>query len=298
MTPPKPGPIATWILAARPKTLLASVAPVLIGAAMAAADNVFHAGAAVAALIGALLVQVGTNFCNDYCDFIKGADTEDRKGPTRAVQAGLVTPRAMLCATVIIFVAAAAVAGYLVCRAGTPILVIGVLSIACGVLYTAGPYPLAYLGLGDLFVLVFFGPVAVAGTYFVQSMAMPPAAVIVAGFAPGLLSVALLTVNNLRDVDEDRVARKRTLAVRFGAGFARAEYVASVVLAALTPAVLVIWQGRGTYALAAMLVLVPATPTIRRVMSASGGDGLNPALGQTARLLVIYSAVFAVGWMV
>jgi len=286
------------MLAARPKTLLASVAPVAIGVAMAVPDGVFHARAALAALFFALLVQIGTNFCNDYCDFIKGADTELRKGPTRAVQAGLVTPRAMLCATTIAFSAAALLIAYLVARAGTPILVIGALSIACGVLYTAGPYPLAYVGLGDLFVLVFFGPVAVAGTYFVQSVTLPPESVMVAGLAPGLISVGLLTVNNLRDVDEDRIAGKRTLAVRFGSRFSRIEYVVCIAVAALIPVILVIWQARGAVSLLAVLTLIPAQSTIRRVWSESGGAGLNPALGQTARLLMIYSLLFSIGWMV
>jgi 1,4-dihydroxy-2-naphthoate octaprenyltransferase len=298
MTITQPGPVATWLFAARPKTLLASVAPVTIGVAMAVSDRVFHVGSALAALLGALLLQIGTNFCNDYCDFIKGADTENREGPTRAVQAGLVTPQAMLRATVIVFLAAGMLATYLVSRAGFPILVIGVVSIACGVFYTAGPYPLAYVGLGDFFVLVFFGPVAVAGTYFVQAVAVPPAAVIVAGLAPGLISVALLTVNNLRDIDEDRVAGKRTLTVRFGAQFARIEYAACIGLAALIPVVLVPWQSRGAYSLIAVLVLIPAIPTIRRVFSESGGTGLNPALGQTARLLMIYSIIFSIGWIV
>jgi len=286
------------MLAARPKTLLASVAPVAIGVAMAVPDGVFHARAALAALFFALLVQVGTNFCNDYCDFIKGADTELRKGPTRAVQAGLVTPRAMLWAATIAFSAAALLIAYLVAHAGTPVLVIGALSIACGVLYTAGPYPLAYVGLGDLFVLVFFGPIAVAGTYFVQSVTLPPGCVMVAGLAPGLMSVGLLTVNNLRDVDEDRIAGKRTLAVRFGSRFSRIEYVVCIVVAALIPVLLVIWQARGAYSLLAVLTLIPALSTIRRVRSESGGAGLNPALGQTARLLMIYSLLFSIGWVV
>jgi 1,4-dihydroxy-2-naphthoate octaprenyltransferase len=283
-----------WIQAARPKTLWAGVAPVLIGAALAKGDGVFHAVSVLLALAGAILVQVGTNYCNDYCDFKKGADTAQRVGPVRATQAGLVTPRAMAVATVVVFALAAVVCSALVARAGWPLAVVGVVSILCGVLYTAGPVPLAYVGLGDLFVLIFFGPVAVAGTYYVQALALPVHAVL-AGIAPGLLSVAILTVNNLRDIETDRVAGKRTLAVRFGKGFARGEYAACIFGAALVPLALYFATGRSG-GIFGSLILLPGLATIRLVMRDEGAP-LNPMLGRTALLLLAYSVLFSMGWL-
>jgi 1,4-dihydroxy-2-naphthoate octaprenyltransferase len=289
-------PMRAWLLAARPKTLLASVAPIVIGTALAAGDGVLHWPSALAALCGAMLIQIGTNYCNDYCDFVKGADTERRQGPTRAVQAGLIAPRTMLRATVLVFALAAVACAFLVARAGLPLLVIGTLSIVCGALYTAGPYPLAYLGLGDIFVLVFFGPVAVGGTYYVQALAITWP-VVVAGLAPGLLSVGLLTVNNLRDVDEDRRAGTRTLAVRFGRRFAVAEYIGAVTLAFLIPPFLAAAAARGWKAALPAVVLAVALPVFRRVATETTGRGLNPALGATARLLLLYCVTFTLGWL-
>ena len=285
-----------WIMAARPKTLWAAVGPVMIGSALAQGDGGFHAPSAWACLLGAMLLQIGTNFCNDYADFIKGADTPHRVGPARAVASGWITPRQMHVATWIAFGLAACVCGYLVMRGGWPLIVVGVLSILAGVIYTAGPYPLAYRGLGDAFVLVFFGPVAVAGTYYVQTGAwswLP----VWAGIGPGLLSVAILTVNNLRDVETDRQAGKRTLAVRFGRGFARAEYAACILLAAALPFWLVKLGGpMRQNALVASMILFAAWPVLRLVFTRSGRD-LNPGLGMTALLLLVYSISFSMGWM-
>ena len=281
-----------WLLAARPKTLLASLSPVAIGTAMAAHDGKVHVIAMLAALIGAISIQIGTNFCNDYFDFFQGADTEDRKGPTRAVQAGLISPRAMLWATVLMFAIAVVVTTYLYLRADWPFLLIGALSILFGVLYTAGRYSLAYLGLGDPFVLIFFGPVAVAGTYYVQALEVS-SVVILAGFAPGLLAVGLLVVNNLRDVDEDRVANKRTLAVRFGSTFSRVQYTLCVVLAAFVPALL--WRnGLDVNVLIATFVLLPGMFVVAKVWKHQG-IGLRPCLGMTAGLLMLYTVLFSVG---
>ena len=208
-------------LAVRPKTLSAAVAPVMIGTTMAYAGGQGNAGAAFAALAGALLIQIGTNFANDYFDYLKGADNEERLGPLRVTQAGLVEPETMFRNFVLTFGLAALVGFYLVYRGGWPIVLIGLLSIASGILYTAGPWPLGYLGLGDIFVLIFFGPVAVCGTFYVQALEVTEI-VFYAGLGPGLLATALLVVNNLRDEATDRKAGKRTLAVRFGPAFARA----------------------------------------------------------------------------
>lgn len=265
----------------------------MIGTAMAHADGAFHPASAVAALLAAVFIQIGTNFCNDYCDFRKGADKE-RIGPVRATQAGLVSPQAMLFATFLAFSGAVFAAMYLFVRGGWPVAAIGAASILSGILYTAGPKPLAYVGLGDVFVLVFFGPVAVAGTYYVQALNCTPAS-IVAGLSPGLLAVGILVVNNLRDLAGDAKACKRTLAVRFGARFTRIQYSLCVVAGcALSPAVLVLAQGARLSVLAGMCALCSAYPPLRRVWRHEGA-ALNPALGQTAKVLLLYAVMFSIG---
>ena len=284
--------LSAWFLAARPKTLLASVSPVAIGTALAISDAKFHLGAMLAALVGAISIQIGTNFCNDYFDFFQGADTEDRKGPTRAVAAGLISPRSMAIATGLMFCITMAVTMYLYQRAGWPFLLIGLLSIVFGILYTAGRFSLAYVGLGDPFVLVFFGPVAVAGTYYVQALSWDWR-IVVAGLAPGLIAVGLLVVNNLRDIDEDRVANKRTLAVRFGATFSRVQYMLCMLLAALVPWIL--WQaGYPRGVLLATLFAIPAGLIIFQVWKKQGVE-LRPFLGMTAGALLLYTVLFCIG---
>lgn len=285
--------LSAWLLAARPKTLLASLCPVAIGTAMAAHDGKFHAFAMAAALVGAISIQIGTNYCNDYFDYFQGADTEDRKGPTRAVQAGLISPRAMLWATVLVFAVTVVATTYLYLRAGWPFILIGALSILFGVLYTAGRYSLAYLGLGDPFVLVFFGPVAVAGTYYVQALSIGWP-VIIAGLAPGLLATGLLVVNNLRDIDEDRIANKRTLAVRFGKRFSRVQYTACVLMAAVVPLALWATSSMTARILLACAVVVPGVFVISKVWQHEGVK-LRPFLGMTAGLLLLYTVLFCVG---
>lgn len=284
--------ISAWLLAARPKTLLASLSPVAMGTAMAMRDGRFHGTAMLAALIGALSIQVGTNFCNDYFDFVQGADTHARKGPTRAVQAGLISPRSMLLATACMFALTSIATAYLYHRAGWPFVLIGALSVICGVLYTAGRYSLAYLGLADPFVFIFFGPVAVAGTYYVQAL-LVEWPVVLAGCGPGLIAVGLLVVNNLRDVEEDRAAGKRTLAVRFGITFSRWQYTLCISLAALIP--LALWLSRGEVGvLLASLVLIPGL-VVANIVWSNEGVRLRPALGLTAGLLLLYTALFCVG---
>ncbi|MBI1319087.1 MAG: 1,4-dihydroxy-2-naphthoate polyprenyltransferase [Candidatus Hydrogenedens sp.] len=286
-----------WLLAARPKTLAAGITPVLIGAALAWSDGVFHGPAALAAALGALLIQIGTNYANDYFDFVKGTDTEERVGPKRMTQAGLVTPAQMRAATALVFALAFIPGAYLVYRGGWPILALGLVSILCGVLYTGGPYPLGYLGLGDIFVLFFFGPVAVGGTYYVQAQTLPLVPLL-AGLAPGLFSTAILTVNNLRDADTDVKTGKRTLAVRLGKPFARAEYVVTLLLGAIgVPVGLWLYSGQHRYALAACLVVLPAIPAIRTVMTSSDPAKLNDILAGTGKLLLLFSVLFSIGWV-
>src|SRR5690606_32661354 len=252
---------------------------------------------AFVALLGALLIQIGTNFSNDYSDFVKGADTAERVGPLRVTQAGLVRPGAVRTAAAIVFGAAFLSGMYLVWRGGWPILLVGVLSIVSGILYTAGRHSLAYLGLGDLFVLVFFGPVAVGGTYYVQALELP-APVLVAGLMPGLFSTAILTVNNLRDADTDVRTGKKTLAVRFGKTFARWESLACMVLAgAAIPAWLCLQAGGHWAALAGGFALLPAIPLIRNVFTSADGDVLNQTLAGTGKVLLLFSVLFSIGWL-
>lgn len=285
-----------WIDAARPRTLPAAIAPVAMGCAIAVRDGGFHAGAAAAALLGAVLIQVGTNYANDYFDFLKGADTEARLGPLRATQAGLVPPGAMRAAFLLTFALAVAVGAYLVVRAGWPIALLGLVSVLLGVLYTGGPLPLGYRGLADVFVLIFFGPVATAGTHYVQTLQVSGTAII-AGLAPGFLATALLTVNNLRDVGSDQAAGKRTLAVRFGPGFAKGEYLACLAGAALVP--IVLWSALGGpwTVLLASAICVLGVPPLNSVRRWSPGRTLTAALAGTGRLLVLYAAAFTLGWL-
>ena len=285
---------STWVLAARPKTLPAAASPVLIGAALAIGDGQLSLIPTIAALVAALLIQIGTNYANDYFDFMKGTDTETRLGPMRVTHAGLVTPQQMKKATTFVFGFALLIGLYLVIRCGWPILFIGIFSILFGVLYTGGPYPLGYNGLGDLFVLIFFGPVAVAGTYFVntQSFGVIPA---VAGLAPGLFSVGILTVNNLRDIDDDRAGGKRTLAVRLGRTFTLAEFAICIIGAHIITAGICIssqrWAG-----LAAISTIVPAAMLVQRV-ARNSGVALNNDLALTGRLLFAHSVLLSVGWV-
>jgi len=285
-----------WVQAARPQTLGAAVAPVVVGTAMAVEAGAFHAVSALCAALGAVFIQIGTNFSNDYLDFVKGADRESRRGPTRATQAGWVSVKAMRRATILTFTLAFASGLYLIWRGGWPVLAIGLCSIASGVWYTAGRWSLAYLGLADFFVLVFFGPVAVGGTYYVQALTVN-GPVLVAGMAPGLLATGILLINNLRDREEDARANKKTLVVRFGRATGRRLYAACVIGAALVPVALVSWTDGHAWALAAVGVAVGAAPLLCRLWQANDDPrALNPLLARTARLLVAYSLVFSVGW--
>ncbi len=285
-----------WILAARPKTLWASVAPVMVGTALAYGDGAHHWPSALIALACAVLIQIGTNFANDYFDYEKGADTEERMGPLRVTQSGMVSPTTMKWATAVIFFFACVGGAILTWRGGWPIAVVGLLCILSGLLYTGGPYPLGYLGLGDLFVLIFFGPVAVGGTYYVQALQVNTT-VLVAGMGPGLLITAILTVNNLRDIEVDRKAGKRTLAVRFGKTFTRWEYALLVLVGVSIPPFLYLRSGQHLSSLLSLLVVLPAISTFRGVFGHAEGPSLNPVLANTARISLLYSVLFSVGWL-
>ena len=289
--------VRIWALAARPKTLWAAVVPVVVGTAMAIQAGGFHALSAFFALLGALLIQVGTNYINDYYDFLKGADTVSRKGPVRALQSGLVSPETTRRAAALVFGLAVVDGLYLVWRGGWPVLLIGILSIIAGVLYTAGRYSLAYLGLADVFVVVFFGPVAVGGTYYVQTLGINPV-VLFASLGPGLLSAAILLVNNVRDVDEDRRAGKKTLVVRLGRRVGVMLYALSAFVAGIIPAILYVATGEHPWAMTALVVLPLSVPIVRTLATSRDPSTLNPMLGATSRLLLIYGLLFSVGWLI
>ena len=286
-------PVAIWWQATRPRTLSAAMAPVLVGTALAAHDGQFDLGAAALCLVFALLIQVGTNFANDYYDFIKGADTAARVGPTRAVAAGLVRPEVMRRAMVGVFAAAFFAGLGLVAWGGPWLIVIGVASIACGVAYTGGPFPLGYNGLGDVFVFIFFGLVAVGATYFVQAGRLTIEA-LVAGVPIGLLAANILVVNNYRDVETDTVAGKRTLVVRYGRGFARAQFNASLFVALAIP----IWflaRGFSVWCLLPLLLAPVAWGQARRLRDSRTPAELIALLGETGKLLAGYAVLLSAG---
>ncbi len=286
-----------WALSARPKTLLAAVGPVTMGAAMALDEGEINAVILVITLAAAVLIQIGTNLANDYYDFMKGADTEHRIGPTRATSAGLVSPAEMKKAFLIAFGLAIVLGFFLVLKGRTPILIIGIVSIICGGLYTAGPFPLGYLGLGELFVLIFFGPVAVGGTYYLQRADITPQ-VLIAGMAPGLLASAILVVNNLRDISGDKTAGKKTLIVRFGYNFGVAEYLFCVITACLIPVYLCVSYDSNYFCMLSLLTLIAAWWPMKTVCSKPTAQQLNKVLAQTAVLLIIFSVLFSLGWVI
>ncbi len=290
-----------WIAAARPRTLLAAVAPVLVGTALAWRELWLERltlswGAALACLGFALLVQIGTNFANDYYDFTKGADTKDRVGPQRAVASGLVAPEVMKAAMMATFMFAFIVGLTLLRYGGWPLLVVGVASILCGVAYTGGPYPLGYNGLGDVFVFVFFGLVAVCTTFFVQTGHVSREAILCA-VGVGLLATNILVVNNYRDVETDRAAGKRTLVVRFGRRFARLQFGVSLLVALTIPLHLLRLGYKPLVLLP--LVLVPlAWRQVVRLESAQSPAELIALLGDTGKLLALYAILLSAGLLV
>ena len=280
-------------MAVRPKTLAAAAAPVLIGTGLASFRGAFRPLPAVMALVGALLIQIATNLANDYYDFVRGADTAERVGPVRVTQAGLLAPAAVWRAMVAVMMAAVLVGSYLVWVGGWPILWVGVLSLVCAVAYTGGPFPLAYLGLGDLFVFVFFGLVAVAGTYWVQARGLPPDALL-AGVGVGALSTAILVVNNLRDLATDARAGKRTLAVRIGRSATAVQYTLLLLVGVATPVLGILMYGWPTVTAAAGLSTAALCITpLRTVWGHRDPRELVPALGQTARGVALYGVLLA-----
>jgi 1,4-dihydroxy-2-naphthoate polyprenyltransferase len=289
-------PLHIWLMAARPRTLPAAVAPVLVGTALAATEGTFKWLTFVAAMLGALFIQVGTNLSNDYSDARRGADTEDRLGPVRVTAGGLVPPRQVLVATYVAFGAAVAAGAYLIATAGWELLLVGAASILAGVLYTGGPRPYGYEGLGEVFVFLFFGVVAVAGSYFAQFEELTWEAFALA-VPVGLLAASILVVNNVRDLETDRRAGKRTLAVRLGRTRARGLYGAMVYIAFLTAPVpwLAGSPDLSAWVLLPFLALPLAVPVVRVVRNRSDGPSLNDALARTGMLQLVFCALLSAG---
>jgi len=269
------------------------VAPVIVGSSLAWRDGRFDGLAAANCVVFSLLIQIGTNFSNDYHDFLKGADTAERRGPRRAVAAGLVSPAAMRRASLWVMAVAFVVGLGLLGRGGPWLLAVGAVSIAFGLAYTGGPYPLGYHGFGDACVFVFFGLVAVDATYFVQAGRVTADAVL-AAVPVGLLATNILLVNNYRDVETDAAAGKRTLVVRLGKGAARAQHAASLVVALLVPPVLFL-RGWSAWCLLPMALAPVAWSQVRRLRSAGTPPELVALLGRTAGLLAAYAVLFAAG---
>jgi 1,4-dihydroxy-2-naphthoate polyprenyltransferase len=289
-----PSGIRIWLMAARPRTLPAAVAPVLVGTALAGYFHVFHPLRFIAALVGAVFIQVGTNLSNDYSDARRGADAEDRLGPVRVTAGGLVPPKQVLVATYLSFGVAVLAGVYLVAVAGWQLLLVGAASILAGVLYTGGPKPYGYEGLGELFVFLFFGIVAVAGSFFVQVTHLDWEAFALA-VPVGLLAAGILMVNNARDMDTDRRAGKRTLAVRLGRGRARTLFAGTIYLAFILTPITWLFGPTKPWVLLPWLTLPIAAQVVRTVRNRSDGPSLNHALAQTGMLQLAFCTLLAAG---
>ncbi len=283
-------------MAARVRTLPAAIAPVLVGTAAAVywAGELPRVGAFAAALVGSIFIQIGTNLANDYSDARRGADTADRLGPVRVTSAGLVTPQRVLNATWIAFAVAVACGIYLAAVAGIVILLVGAVSIAAGVLYTGGPRPYGYAGLGEVFVFLFFGLVAVNGSYYVQVEELD-ALPLGLSIAIGFLSTAILVVNNVRDLETDRRAGKMTLAVRMGRRNAVGLYRGLVLGAYLVLPIALLADGASAWPLIAFVSLPLAVPPLRAMSNRTDGPALNAALAATGVLLAAFSLLVSIG---
>ena len=287
--------IKIWLTACRLKTLPAGIAPVAVASIMAYERGLFRPVIFYVTLAAAILIQIATNLANDVFDFEQGADTSDRVGPMRVTQAGLVSPRAMKVAVGLVLSAALLCGIYLTSIGGIPIALIGLLSMLCAVLYTAGPFPLAYHGFGDIFVLIFFGPIATGGTYYLQTFEVNKS-VLWVGFSLGMISTALLVVNNIRDHYTDKMANKKTLSVRFGRGFAKAQYGVLLFSAAFIPWLIASIDKPHKNCILASLYLIYATPTFLSVLKRSDPETMIKALERTSKSLILFSVLFCVGW--
>jgi len=282
-----------WLIASRPKTLLAAFVPVLVGSALAIAENIFVPLFSIVALICSVLIQVGTNFTNDLYDYLKGADTESRKGPQRVLASNLISVGEMKAAIFFTFGTAFILGLYLVYAGGFIILIIGIISIIAGLAYTAGPYPLAYNGLGDLFVFIFFGLVGTAGTYYLHSHEFTFLSLLTA-VPVGALITNILVVNNFRDINEDASAGKYTLAVKFGKTFTRYQFILSLVVSYSVP-VIIFFKYNFAYWIFLPLLTIPLGVKLIKMLYTLDGTELNKTLELTAKFSAIFGILFSAG---
>jgi len=283
----------SWLLASRPKTLLASIVPVMVGTALAINVGKFNLFVTLVALVCSLLIQVGTNFTNDLYDYLKGTDTTSRKGPLRALSNGLITVKEMKIGIVITFTSAFFLGLYLVYVGGIIILIIGILSIIAGLAYTAGPYPLAYKGLGDIFVFMFFGLIGTLGTYYLHTSELSIPAFL-SSVSVGALTTNILVVNNYRDIEEDRQAGKNTLAVKLGKTFTQYQFIFLILVSFLTPLVLFLFFDFKIWIFLPYLTL-PVAYNITNMLFTLDGIQLNKTLELTAKLSALYGILFSAG---
>jgi 1,4-dihydroxy-2-naphthoate octaprenyltransferase len=282
-----------WVIAARPKTLAAAVVPVIVGSAAAANNGKFVLAYGLVALFCSLLIQIGTNFSNDYYDFVKGADNEKRKGPLRVMISGLISVNEMKAGIAVVFLTAFIAGLYLVYTGGVFVLVIGVASILAGMAYTAGPYPLAYNGLGDLFVFMFFGVVGTVGTYFVlaHQLSLLP---FLCSIPVGALITNILVINNYRDVEEDKAANKYTLAVILGRTFTRYQYIFLLLISFMVPIILFFNFGF-TYWILLPLLSAPIAFRLIKMLFTFEGKELNKTLELTAQFSALFGILLSAG---
>ena len=282
-----------WIITSRPKTLTAAISPAVLGSALAFSDGYFNILTFIVILITAMLIQIGTNFSNDLFDYLRGVDNADRLGPDRALQKGLVSKEEIQRAIIIIFIIAIIFGFYLAYLGGWPIVVIGLLSIFSGIIYTGGPYPLAYNGLGDLFVFIFFGLIAVSGTYYLHTGILSTTSII-AGCTIGALATAILVINNLRDINTDKKYGKNTLAVYIGQKLTKIEYIFLMIIAYSIPIYISYILGHKSAIYIIYFTLPISMRLILEILYKQGRD-LNKTLEGTAKLLLLYTILFSFG---
>ncbi len=287
-------PWQAWLLAIRPRTLPAAVSPIVVGTGLAVSEGAFAPLPATAALIGAVLIQVGANLANDYFDYVKGTDTPERRGPTRVAQSGLIPLSRLRLGIAVTFALAVLVGAYLIAVGGWPILVLGFVSLLSALAYTGGPYPIGYHGFGDLFVFIFFGVAAVCGTFYVQTLSIN-LLTILASIPVGTLTVAILVVNNLRDIETDRQTGKRTLAVIIGPDATRLEYGVLLAVAYTVPTLFWLFGASSGWAMLPWLSLPLSLRLVRSIYRNTDGPDLNKTLAATAKLDLIFCMLFSVG---
>lgn len=289
-------PLQAWIMASRPKTLPATISPVVVGVALAAADGYFKPLPAVATLLAAMLIQIGVNLANDYFDFVKGIDTSERIGPVRVAASGLISLGRLRLGIIMVLGVTVLLGVYLAIVGGWPVVAIGLASILAVLAYSGGPFSIASNGLGDLFAFIFFGLVAVSGTYYIQAQLFHPG-ILVAAVPNGVLITAILVVNNLRDIETDGKTGKRTLAVMIGREATRVEFLVLLAAAYLTLPMLYLGWDASPWIMLAFLSVPLAVPLTKTVFQAVDGPTLNKALAGTARLTLVFSLLFALGLM-